>query len=124
MVHLPACAGPRAGEHFAQSGEPIHQPPREDRHEITLRYDGKHAHATIAGPALWPKISIGSAGALEYAVITMPRVAFTANIQRHAECPPADAVGTTVREVLESYFAGNERARGYVLDDQGALRHH
>ena len=62
--------------------------------------------------------------ALQYAVITMPRVAFTANIQRHAECPPADAVGTTVREVLESYFAGNERARSYVLDDQGALRHH
>ncbi len=26
--------------------------------------------------------------------------------------------------MLEGYFAGNERARGYVLDDQGALRKH
>ena len=31
---------------------------------------------------------------------------------------------TTRRDVLEGYFAGNERARGYVLDDQGALRKH
>jgi hypothetical protein len=29
-----------------------------------------------------------------------------------------------VREVLESYFRGHEQARGYVLDDQGKLRHH
>ena len=28
------------------------------------------------------------------------------------------------RDILEGYFAGNERARGYVLDDQGALRKH
>jgi hypothetical protein len=26
--------------------------------------------------------------------------------------------------VLDAYFADNERARGYVLDDQGALRKH
>ena len=26
--------------------------------------------------------------------------------------------------MLEGYFADNERARGYVLDDQGALRKH
>jgi len=32
--------------------------------------------------------------------------------------------GATLREVLERYFAGNDRARGYVLDDQGRLRHH
>jgi hypothetical protein len=54
----------------------------------------------------------------------MPRVTFTANLQRHVECPPATAAGATVREVLEAVFAGNPRARGYVLDDQGALRHH
>ena len=30
----------------------------------------------------------------------------------------------TVREALECVFAQNERARGYVLDDQGALRQH
>jgi hypothetical protein len=54
----------------------------------------------------------------------MARVAFTPNLQRHVSCPPADVPGSTVREVLDAVFAGNERARGYVLDEQGALRHH
>jgi sulfur-carrier protein len=54
----------------------------------------------------------------------MPRVVFTRNIQRHVECPPAEVPGATVREVLEVVFASNEKVRGYVLDDQGALRHH
>jgi len=54
----------------------------------------------------------------------MPRVTFTANLQRHVECPPASAAGATVNEVLAAVFAGNPRLRGYVLDDQGALRHH
>jgi len=54
----------------------------------------------------------------------MPRVTFTANLQRHVECPPASASGATVQEVLESVFACNPRVRGYVLDEQGALRHH
>jgi len=52
------------------------------------------------------------------------RVSFTANLQRHVSCPPSEAPGATVREVLEALFAGNPRARGYVLDDQGGLRHH
>ncbi len=54
----------------------------------------------------------------------MPMVAFTQNIQRHVQCPPTDAPGATVREVLEAVFAGNPRARAYVLDDQGVLRKH
>jgi hypothetical protein len=29
-----------------------------------------------------------------------------------------------VREALEMALAGNTRARGYILDDQGALRQH
>jgi hypothetical protein len=39
-------------------------------------------------------------------------------------CPTREIAGATLRDVLEGYFAGNERARGYVLDDQGALRRH
>ena len=54
----------------------------------------------------------------------MPRVVFTQNIQRHVACPPADVPGGTVREVLDAAFAANPRARGYVLDEQGALRKH
>jgi hypothetical protein len=54
----------------------------------------------------------------------MPRIRFTQNIQRHVECAEAEVTGSTVREVLDAYFAGNARARGYVVDEHGALRHH
>jgi hypothetical protein len=54
----------------------------------------------------------------------MAQVFFTANLQRHVPCPPREAPGATVREVLEVVFASNPTARGYVLDDQGALRKH
>jgi hypothetical protein len=54
----------------------------------------------------------------------MPTVRFTENIQRHVACPTREVPGVTVRDVLERYFAENERARGYALDDQGRLRHH
>lgn len=49
---------------------------------------------------------------------------FTPNLQRHLACPTTEAAGTTVRQVLDAAFAENPRARGYVLDDQGALRKH
>jgi sulfur-carrier protein len=54
----------------------------------------------------------------------MTKVVFTSRIQRHVACPEAEAVGRTVREVLENVFAVNPQARGYVLDDQSALRKH
>ncbi len=54
----------------------------------------------------------------------MARVVFTANMQRHVACPQVEAAGATVRDVLEQVFAYNPRARGYVLDDQAALRKH
>ncbi len=54
----------------------------------------------------------------------MPKIAFTPNIQRHVACPDAELPGATVREVLDTLFAGNPQARSYVLDDQAALRRH
>lgn len=54
----------------------------------------------------------------------MAQIAFTQNLQRHVSCPPRSADGTSVREVLDMVFADNERARGYVLDEHGALRKH
>jgi len=52
------------------------------------------------------------------------RVTFTPNIQRHVTVPSTDVSGATVRDVLNSVFAENEKARGYVLDEHGALRRH
>jgi hypothetical protein len=49
---------------------------------------------------------------------------FIQNIQRHLACPTLPVTGATVRGVLEAYFQVHERARGYVLDDQGRLRQH
>lgn len=57
-------------------------------------------------------------------VITVARVHFTPNLQRHVECPQQDVAGATVREVLDRLFVANPRARAYVLDDQGAVRKH
>jgi len=54
----------------------------------------------------------------------MPTVRFTQNIQRHVPCPPRDVAGATLREILDGYFRTNEKARGYVLDDQGGIRQH
>lgn len=54
----------------------------------------------------------------------MPKVSFTANIQRHVACPDVVVPGATVREALDNVFAANPRARSYVLDDQAALRRH
>lgn len=54
----------------------------------------------------------------------MPQVRFTQNIQRHVACPARLVDGESVRDVLNAYFNGNQHARGYVLDDQGALRKH
>jgi sulfur-carrier protein len=54
----------------------------------------------------------------------MARIVFTPNIQRHVECPQAEADGDSVREVLDNVFASNPQARSYVLDDQAVLRRH
>lgn len=54
----------------------------------------------------------------------MAKVFFTTNLRRHVDCPTVEAAGSTVREVLDNVFAANARVRGYVLDDQAALRKH
>ncbi len=54
----------------------------------------------------------------------MPRVTFTANLRRHVDCPSADVPAATVGEALEAVFARSPAVRGYIVDDQGALRRH
>lgn len=54
----------------------------------------------------------------------MPRIAFTANLQRHLPCPTMLAEGATVGEALGRVFAERPRLRSYLLDDQGRVRRH
>jgi sulfur-carrier protein len=54
----------------------------------------------------------------------MAEVTFTPNLRRHVDCPTVEVPGATVAEVLAAVFAANPRLRGYVVDDQGALRKH
>lgn len=54
----------------------------------------------------------------------MAQVVFTKNLQRHVPCPSVEAPGATLREVMDAVFARNPQVRGYVLDEQGALRKH
>lgn len=54
----------------------------------------------------------------------MPRITFTANLQRHVACPPTTVAGDTVREALTRVCADHPRLASYLLDDQGRLRKH
>jgi len=54
----------------------------------------------------------------------MATLSFTPNLRRHLDTPRARAEGATVGQVLDAYFGANPRVRGYVLDDQGAVRKH
>lgn len=51
-------------------------------------------------------------------------VRFAKAFRRHVECPDAEVEATTVGEALRAYFAAHPAVRGYVLDDQGAVRRH
>lgn len=54
----------------------------------------------------------------------MPRVIFAPHVLKHVDCPEGEQPGRTVRECLESVFVTHPKVRGYILDDQGALRKH
>ena len=54
----------------------------------------------------------------------MPRVTFTANLRRHVDAGAANVPGATVGEALAAVFARRPELRGYIVDDQGALRRH
>jgi sulfur-carrier protein len=54
----------------------------------------------------------------------MPLVEFTPNLARQTNAPACRVDGATVGEVLRAVFAATPALRGYVLDDQGAVRTH
>jgi len=54
----------------------------------------------------------------------MPTLSFTSNLTRHTRCPDATFEATTVGQLFDLYFTQWPDVRGYVLDDQGAVRNH
>lgn len=54
----------------------------------------------------------------------MPTVTFTQNLQRHIAMPKCEVGGKTVRQALNQVFRKNPAARGYILDEHGAVRYH
>jgi sulfur-carrier protein len=54
----------------------------------------------------------------------MPRVSFTGHLRRYLPVATLEVPGATVGAALEAVFADAPRLKGYVLDDQGAVRRH
>ena len=54
----------------------------------------------------------------------MPVVALTAALGRFLPAPSVRVGGATVAAALDALFADSPGLRGYLLDDQGALRRH
>ena len=54
----------------------------------------------------------------------MPTVSFTPALQRFMRAPDMTVEAATVGAALAAVFAERPALRGYVLDDQGAVRRH
>jgi sulfur-carrier protein len=54
----------------------------------------------------------------------MAHIFFAASIQRHVATPEREIDARTVGQAFEAVFTEHPRLRGYILDDQGALRKH
>ena len=54
----------------------------------------------------------------------MAFIALTPHLQSHVDVDRREISGATVREALDSLFAENPRLKGYLLEDNGAVRKH
>jgi sulfur carrier protein ThiS len=54
----------------------------------------------------------------------MPTVEFAPALTRHVPCPRQDVGADTLVSALAAAFAAAPALRGYVLDEQGAVRKH
>lgn len=54
----------------------------------------------------------------------MPLVTFAPALTRHVPCAPRQVPPGTLAAVLDAAFAAAPALRGYVLDEQGAVRKH
>lgn len=54
----------------------------------------------------------------------MPKIQFTGHLRRFMAVPEAEVEAASVRAALDRVFSEHPRLRGYVLDEQGAVRRH
>ena len=54
----------------------------------------------------------------------MPTVEFAPALTRHVACRPQHVQAATLRDALNAAFLAAPALRGYVLDEQGAVRKH
>lgn len=54
----------------------------------------------------------------------MPTVEFAPALTRHVPCPRQQVPAGTLRSALDAAFIAAPALRGYVLDEQGAVRKH
>lgn len=54
----------------------------------------------------------------------MPLIDFTPNLSRQTRVESRRVAGTSVREALDALFEEFPAARGYILEDHGAVRRH
>ena len=54
----------------------------------------------------------------------MPTVKFAPALTRHVPCPEQQVAAPTLGAALDAAFRAAPGLRGYVLDDQGAVRKH
>ena len=54
----------------------------------------------------------------------VPTVEFAPALTRHVNCPRQEVPAGTLAEVLIAAFVAAPTLRGYVLDEQGAVRKH
>lgn len=54
----------------------------------------------------------------------MPTVEFAPALTRHVPCPPQRVAAASLGAALDAAFGAAPAMRGYVLDEQGAVRKH
>ncbi|MGB7346972.1 MAG: hypothetical protein WBD20_22300 [Pirellulaceae bacterium] len=54
----------------------------------------------------------------------MVHIEFTSHLSQHVQCKAKTVDAATLKDALYLVFDDAPRARGYILDDQGAVRKH
>ena len=57
-------------------------------------------------------------------MIGVPTIEFTPNLRRHVDCPTEELAAGTLAQCLNDYFSRWPDVKGFILDDQGQVRHH